>query len=101
LDKIFDDFKIWIKDKDDEWKKKDVTIDEIVESTHAHQIHINLSSEIGYGHIGLYESNSIYWIEFEAVERNFENFYKHIEFDRLPDFHDVEMQYIKFLTSNK
>lgn len=99
LDKIFEDFKIWIRDKSNEWKKQNVTINEIVESAHAHQIHVNLQSEDGYGHIGLFESSNIYWIEFEASARNFEDFYKYIEFDRLPDFNGIEIEYIQFLTS--
>lgn len=101
MDKIFEDFLKWIKSIVDVWKKQDVNIREIVEPTHAHQIHINLDSEVGYGHIGLYESNNIYWIEFEAVARDFESYYKYIELDKLPDFHDLEMEYIEFLTSNK
>lgn len=101
MDKIFDDFKIWIKSRDNEWKKRDVIIDEIVESTHAHQIHINLHSAVGYGHIGLFESNNIYWVEFEAVARDFENFYKYFEFDKLPCFNSVEEEYLYFITSRE
>lgn len=79
---------IWIKSKSDEWKKQNVIIDETVESTHAHQIHVNLHSDEGFGHIALYESNNIYWTDFEAVVRDFENYYKYIEFDGFPGFND-------------
>ena len=101
MDKIFEDFLAWIKSKDGNWKTREVIIDEIVESTHAHQIHINLHSEFGFGHIALYESNDIYWIEFEAVARDFENFYRYFEFDTLPIFDEVELEYIEFLAKMK
>ena len=35
-----------------------------------------MQSEDGFGHISIFESNNIYWIEFEGVTRDFENFYK-------------------------
>jgi hypothetical protein len=75
-----------------------VSIDEIVESYNTHQIHINLHSEDGFGHITLFESNNIYWVEFEAVAREFESFYKYFEFERLPCFDRVEDEYIVFMT---
>lgn len=98
LDKIFQDFKILIENKKDEWKKQEVIIDEVVESTGSHQIHVNLHSKVGFGHIGLFESNNIYWAEFEAVARDFENFYMYFEFDKLPCFNSVEKEYLYFIT---
>jgi hypothetical protein len=98
LDTIFDDFKIWIKSKEDRWKERGVVVDKIAEATHAHQIHVKLHSQSGYGHIGLFENNNTYWIEFEGVARNFENFYKCIEIgDELPNFDEIEIAYIDFL----
>ncbi len=99
MDSIFETFKDWIKSKDYEWEKHGVIIDEIIETTHAHQIHVNSHSKIGFGHIGLYESNNIYWVEFEATAREFEDFYKYFEFDILPDFKDVVINYLQFLTA--
>lgn len=97
LDTIFNDFRIWTKSKENKWQEKDVIIDEISE-VHAHQIHVNLHSQVGYGYIGLFENNNSYWIEFEGVARNFENFYKCIEFEnKLPNFDDIEIKYIEFL----
>lgn len=100
LDKIFEDFKAWAVSRNADWKKQNVIIEEIIESTHAHQIHVNLQSEDGFGHIGLFESNNIYWIEFEGVARDFENFYKYVEFDELPDLSCLENDYLRFLTNN-
>lgn len=80
--------------------KKNVIIEEIIESIHVHQIHVNLQSKDGFGHIGIFESNNIYWIEIEGVARDFENFYKYVEFDGLPDLKDLENEYICFLTNN-
>jgi len=97
MDIIFQDFKYWIDNKKELWKEQGLIIDENVESMHAHQIHINLHSEDGFGHIGLFESSDIYWVEFEGVARNFENFYKYIEFDTLPDFQEAEMEYLHFI----
>ena len=99
MDQIFDGFKAWVRSKNDSWKKQGVNVNEIYEAMHAHQIHVNLQSEVGYGHIGLYESNNIYWVEFEATARNLESYYKYIEFERLPDFQDLEVEYLNFLTS--
>jgi len=101
LDRIFEDFKSWIDSKKDKWEKQDLIIDNIIESTHAHQIHVNLHAKVGVGHIGLFESNNIYWVEFEAVAREFENFYKHFEFNELPCFNSIEEEYLYFLTSGK
>lgn len=83
------------------WKEQGLIIDEVIESTHAHQIHINIHSEDAFGHIGLFESNKIYWIEFEAVARGFENFYKYFEFERLPCFDNVEQEYLSFMTGEE
>jgi hypothetical protein len=52
MDIIFSDFKNWIVSKNGLWKEQGLIIDEIIESTHAHQIHINVHSEDGFGHIG-------------------------------------------------
>lgn len=101
MDIIFQNFKNWIDSKKELWKGYGLIIDEIVESTHAHQIHTNLHSEDGFGHIGLFESNNIYWVEFEAVARGFENFYKCFEFERLPCLDNVEQEYIRFLTGEE
>lgn len=98
MDIIFQDFKDWINTKKEIWEEHGLIIDDIVETTHAHQIHVNLHSEDGFGHIGLFESNNIYWVEFEAVAREFENFYKYFEFERLPHFDSVEQEYICFMT---
>ncbi len=98
MDIIFQDFLNWINSKKVLWGKTGLSIDEIVESNHAHQIHINLHSEDGFGHIALYESNEIYWVEFEAAVREFENFYKYFEFESLPCFDEVENEYIGFMT---
>lgn len=98
VDIIFQDFINWINSKEVLWEKKGLSIDEITELDHTHQIHINLHSEDGYGHIALFESNNIYWVEFEAVAREFENFYKYFEFERLPSFDMVENEYIGFMT---
>ncbi|WBW99482.1 hypothetical protein [Oceanirhabdus sp. W0125-5] len=99
MDKIFEDFKRWIVSKNGEWKIQNVIIEEIIESTHANQIHVNLQSRDGFGHIGIFESNNLYWIEFEGVAGEFENFYKYDEFNELPDLRDFENEYIRFLTN--
>lgn len=98
-DTIFQDFLNWINSKKKLWEKIGLSIDEIVEAKHTHQTHVNLHSEDGFGHIALFESNNIYWVEFEAVAREFENFYKYFEFERLPCFDEVENEYIEFMTS--
>lgn len=101
MDIIFQDFKNWIGSKKELWKEQGLIIDEIVESTYAHQIHINLHSDDGIGHIGLFESNNLYWVEFEAVAREFKNFYKYFEFEKLPCFNKIEQEYIWFMTGEK
>jgi hypothetical protein len=101
MDIVFQVFKKWIESKRELWKEQDLIIDEIVESTHAHQIHINLHSEDGFGHIGMFESNGIYWIEFEAVARKFENFHRYLEFEKLPCFDNIEQEYICFMTGKE
>lgn len=98
MDIIFQDFINWINSKKELWRKNGVSIDEIVESYNTRQIHINLLSEAGFGHIALFESNNIYWVEFEAVAREFESFYKYFEFERLPCFDEIEDEYIVFMT---
>ncbi|AGF57461.1 MULTISPECIES: hypothetical protein [Clostridium] len=98
MDIIFGNFKNWINSKKELWKEQGLIMDEIIESTHAHQIHINLHSNDGFGHIGLFESNNIYWVEFEATAREFEDFYRYFEFERLPCFDNVEQEYIRFIT---
>lgn len=100
MDKIFESFKGWIDSTNEKWRKRNVTIHKIEEASHAHQIHVHLQSEVAFGHIGLYESNNIYWVEFEAVTLDYEDFYKHIEFDTLPSFSDLEVEYVNFLTKN-
>lgn len=98
MDIIFHDFINWINSKKELWGKSGLYIDEIVESNHANQVHINLHSEDGFGHIALYESNNIYWVEFEASAGEFENFYKYFDFGRLPCFDEVENEYFEFMT---
>lgn len=44
MDIIFGDFKNWISSKKELWKEQGLIMDKIIESTHAHQIHINLHS---------------------------------------------------------
>lgn len=74
MDSIFETFKDWIKSKDYEWEKHGVIIDEIIETTHAHQIHVNSHSKIGFGHIGLYESNNIYWVNLKLLQESLKTF---------------------------
>lgn len=42
-----------------------------------------------------------YWIEFEVFAREFENFYKYFEFEKLPCFDNIEQEYLSFMTSEK
>ncbi len=80
-------------------EKNGVSIDEVVESYNARQIHINLHSEDGFGHITSLRVIISNWVEFEAVVREFESFYKYFEFERLPCFDKVEDEDIVFMTS--
>jgi hypothetical protein len=63
LSNIFED---WFKSRENEWKIRGVFIDKTTLATHAHQYHIEISSEYGLGRISLYESNGLYWVDFEA-----------------------------------
>lgn len=98
---IFNDFKKWISNRRIIWEEYGLVIDSIADASHAHQIHVDLHSKVGFGHIGFFESNNIYWVEFEAVIEGAENFYKYYEFDKLPSFNIIEEEYLCFMTGNK
>ena len=66
MDELFLDFKKWIDSKIIIWSDKGIIVDKAEEATHAHQFHVELHSEEGFGRISLYESNKMYWVDFEA-----------------------------------
>ena len=66
MDKYFILFEKWFNLKEKDWKRKGIIIDEAILATHAHQYHLKISSEYGIGTISLYESNGLYWVDFEA-----------------------------------
>lgn len=66
MDKYFVLFKEWFKERENEWKTKGLIIDKATLATYAHQYYLEMSSQYGLGRISLYESNGLYWIDFEA-----------------------------------
>lgn len=76
MDKLFSDFEKWVNSKINHWEEQGVIFDKAEEATHAHQFHVEVHSEQGFGHVGLYESNQIYWVDFEATTLNGGNYFK-------------------------
>lgn len=76
MDKLFSDFEKWANSKISRWEEHGIIVDKAEEATHAHQFHVEVHSEQGFGHIGLYESNQIYWVDFEAATLNGGNYFK-------------------------
>lgn len=98
MDEYFIRFKSWIDSKKENWNLNGIVISDIMERTHAHQIHVNADSKSAFSHIALYESNNIYWIEFQAVNLYEVNYYKYIEFKEFPNLDDYEEEYLHFMT---
>lgn len=55
MDTLFLDFKNWLDFKSTLWFNKGIIIDIAEEASHAHQFHVKLHSEEGFGEISLYE----------------------------------------------
>lgn len=67
MDKIFEKFYQWYKEKESDWNTKGIIIEkEHLEEKRGHHYSIHLKCESGLGNIVLYESNGEYWIYLEA-----------------------------------
>lgn len=67
MDMQFEEFDNWYRRNSDRWEEIGITIEKCYDSPYAHQRHLNLISQCALAHIALYESNHIYWIDFEAL----------------------------------
>jgi hypothetical protein len=98
MDKLFYDFENWFNSKIIIWKKQGVIVDKYGEATHAHQFHIELHSEQGFGHIALYESNQIYWVDFEAATLNGGHYFQtNINYENSISIEDISCEFIDFM----
>lgn len=75
MDKKFCLFDNWFMQKKDTWSKMGITVtkshyNECATKTSYHSYTIELSSSDGEGMMRLYESNNIYWIDFEGWNYN-------------------------------
>lgn len=98
----FDDFKIWVQNIQNKWSEQGIIFDKIVEINKEFSLmkfYIEVHIYDSFGEVRFYESNDIYWIEFESFARDFEYFYRYFEFDKynLPDLSQAEQDYLNFL----
>ena len=99
MDKLFFDFEKWVKSKINSWKNKGVIVDKVGEAIHAHQFHVEVHSEQGFGHIALYESNQIYWVDFEAATLNGGNYFQvNISYENSLSIEKISREFINFMS---
>ena len=98
MDKKFSDFEKWVNSKISIWKEQGVIADKVGEATHAHQFHVEVYSEQGFGHIALYESNQIYWVDFEATTLNGGNYFQvDIHYESSLSIEKISHDFINFM----
>lgn len=98
MDIQFSDFKKWVNSKISTWKEQGVIVDKAGEATHAHQFHVEVHSEEGFGHIALYESNQIYWVDFEAATLNGGNYFQvDISYENSLSIEKISHDFIDFM----
>lgn len=98
MDKLFNDFEKWVNSKISTWKEQGVIVDKAGEATHAHQFHVEIHSDQGFGHIALYESNQIYWVDFEAATLNGGNYFQvDIPYENSLSIEKISRDFINFM----
>ena len=98
MDKLFSDFEKWVNSKISYLEEQGVIVDKVEEATHAHQFHVEVHSEQGFGHIGLYESNQIYWVDFEAATLNGGDYFKvDITYENSLSIEKISCDFIDFM----
>lgn len=63
----FIEFDNWYHTSSGKWQELGITIEKVYDSPYAHQRHLNIVSEFALAHIALFESNQLYWVDFEAL----------------------------------
>ncbi|MGL5436912.1 MAG: hypothetical protein ACRDBO_16195 [Lachnospiraceae bacterium] len=66
MDPKFQSFIAWYESQISVWEQNEIFVDRVYESEYAQQYHIEVHSQNGLGRVSLYESNNMYWVDFEA-----------------------------------
>ncbi|GLC82320.1 hypothetical protein [Lacrimispora brassicae] len=100
MNRRFQLFEQWYKNQIPVWEQNTIFIDKVYQSDYAHQYHIELHSENGLGRISLYESNDIYWVDFEAGSVNADEmfFRANISYHEIEDIVKENEEFIQYMT---
>ena len=100
MDEKFSEFEAWYLKQEKEWESQRIVIDYTGLGEHGHQYWIKLHSENGLGNIVLYESNGLYWVDFEGGNYDYDVMFMKggIDFVDESSLENIAAEFIKHIT---